>query len=176
MCGAHRCKPLNWLAHRYLIGVRFPFFKTRLAVVKLIFAVTQLTHNLQTVLTFHGTRIGFICCYLAIFDKPYATFVNLWLTLFTVTAYLTLFYNTLLFAEPFPHLILRWHTLLHFAHTLNTVQQNLSPRDGKSKKTRERFFRTVRHFDNRSVPLWSAEYRRLTRCQPYTTKSNVGSK
>ena len=34
----------------------------------------------------HETWIGFIWCYLAIFDKPYATFVNLWVTLFTVTA------------------------------------------------------------------------------------------
>ena len=62
----------------------------------------------------------------AIFDKPYATFVTLWLTLFTVTAYrVSLFYNTLLFAELFPYLIIRRHALLHFA-------QNLSPPDVKS--------------------------------------------
>ena len=43
------------------------------------------------------------------FYKPYTTFVNLWIALFTVTAYFTLLYSTLLLAEPFPHLILRWH-------------------------------------------------------------------
>ena len=94
-----------------VIGNRFPFFNPSLAVAILTFAVTQLTRNLPIVSTFRGMWIGFILCYLVIFDKPYATFVNLWLTLFTVTAYLTLFYNTWLFAEPFPHLILRWHTM-----------------------------------------------------------------
>ena len=42
--------------------------------------------------------------------------------------------------------------------------------------TREPLLSTVRHFDNRPVPLWTVEYRSMKRRKPYATKSNVGSK
>ena len=45
-----------------------------------------------------------------------------------IAAYLTLFYNTVICR--WFYMILRWHTVLHFAYTLNTVQQKLSSRDG----------------------------------------------